>query len=138
MTGEDGETRKVVLEREFAHPPERVWRALTQPELIADWLMQSDFSAEVGHRFRFTAEWGEIDCRVLEIKPHRSLAYSWEAHGVKTVVTWTLEATEQGTRLRMEQAGFRPDQKQAYAGATSGWARFFDKLQTSLSEPRGS
>jgi uncharacterized protein YndB with AHSA1/START domain len=133
MTNESNDTCTVVVEREFPHPPERVWRALTQPELIADWLMQSDFRAETGHRFRFTAAWGEIDCRVLEVEHHRTLAYTWEAHGVETIVTFTLETTERGTRLRMEQAGFRPDQKRAVAGATGGWSGFLDKLQTTLS-----
>jgi uncharacterized protein YndB with AHSA1/START domain len=132
MTGDQGETRSVVVERVFSHPPEKVWRALTQPEIMVDWLMQSDFRLEVGHRFRFQAEWGEIDCKVVEIEPQRSLAYSWSAFDVETVVTFTLEPTARGTRLRMEQSGFHADQKQALGGAKSGWATFFDNLQRAL------
>ena len=132
MTGDQGESRTVVVEREFAHPPEKVWRALTQPEIMADWLMQSDFRLKVGHRFRFHAEWGEIDCKVVEIEPQRSLSYTWNAFDVETVVTFTLEPTARGARLRMEQSGFRADQKQALGGAKGGWRAFFDNLQRTL------
>ena len=132
MTNQKSDIRAVVVEREFSHSPEKIWRALTQPALIEDWLMQSDFRAENAHQFCFKTEWGEIDCRVLEIEPNRTLAYSWEALGVETVVTWTLEPTETGTLLRMEQAGFREDQKQAFAGARAGWASFLDKLPQTL------
>lgn len=132
MTGDASESRAVVVEREFAHPPERVWRALTQPELIADWLMQTDFRLEVDRAFRFQAEWGDVDCKVLEIVSMSRLAYTWSAFGVETVVTFTLEPTARGTRLRMEQTGFRPDQKQALGGAKGGWARFMDNLRHTL------
>lgn len=135
MTSHHTETRKVIVEREFAHPPEKVWRALTQPEIIADWLMKSDFRLEVDHQFRFQAEWGEIECKVVEIAPQRTLAYSWSAFDVETVVTFTLAPTGRGTRLRMEQTGFRPDQKQALGGAKGGWAAFFDNLQRTLDKP---
>lgn len=134
MTSTDGETRSVVVEREFAHPPERVWRALTQPELLSDWLMQSDFRLEIGHVFSFSAEWGAIDCRVEEIEPHKTLSYTWSAFDVATVVTFKLESTSTGTLLRMEQSGFRSDQKQALGGAKGGWTAFFDSLQNTLDQ----
>lgn len=102
MSGTQGEVRRVIVERDFVHPPERVWRALTQPELLADWLMRSDFRAEPDHPFRFYAEWGEIDCKVLEVRPMHSLSYTWSAFDVETVVTFTLLPTASGTRLRME------------------------------------
>ena len=126
------ETRSVIIERELAYTPELIWQALTEPALIEDWLIASDFRPEVDHRFRFTADWGSVDCRVLEVEPQRSLTYTWQAHGVDTVVTWTLTPTEKGAKLRMEQAGFGADQKQAYGGAKHGWARFLDKLQDLL------
>lgn len=134
MTSADGEARSVVVEREFAHPPERVWRALTQPELLADWLMQSDFRLEIGHVFSFSAEWGAIDCRVEKIEPLKTLSYTWSAFDVATVVTFTLEPTSAGTLLRMEQSGFRSDQKQALGGAKGGWTAFFDNLQNTLDQ----
>ncbi|MYM88522.1 polyketide cyclase [Rugamonas sp. FT82W] len=121
--------RTVVVEREFPHPPEKLWRALTQPHLIEAWLMKNDFQPVSGHHFNFRADWGSVDCQVTEVEPIRTLAYTWNAIGLESVVTWTLEATAGGTHLRMEQAGFRPDQEQAYQGAKYGWQNFFNTLE---------
>jgi uncharacterized protein YndB with AHSA1/START domain len=121
--------RTVVVEREFPYPPEKLWRALTQPHLIEAWLMKSDFLPVAGHRFDFRADWGVVECQVTEVEPHRTLSYTWSAHGLESVVTWTLEPTNNGTNLRMEQSGFRPDQEQAYQGAKIGWQRFFNTLE---------
>lgn len=132
MTVSATETRSVVMERELPYPPEKIWRALTQPHLIEEWLMKNDFQLVVGHGFNLRGDWGAVDCRVLEVEPNRSLAYSWDAMGLESVVTWTLTPTSSGTHLRMEQAGFRPDQKQAYGGAMYGWRQFFDKLEQVL------
>src|SRR5262249_50929259 len=126
------ETRSVVVERELAHPPEKIWRALTQPHLIQEWLMQNDFKPVVGHRFDLRADWGAVGCQVLEVEPHRTLSYSWAAYGLESVVTWTLTPTGAGTHLRMEQSGFRPDQQKAYQGATYGWQRFLANLEQVL------
>jgi uncharacterized protein YndB with AHSA1/START domain len=131
------ETRSVVIEREMAHPPEKIWRALTQPHLIAEWLMKSDFKPVADHRFTLRAEpnphWdGIVDCRVLEIEPNRTLSYSWDALGLASVVTWTLTPMGAGTLLRMEQSGFRQDQEQNYQGAKYGWRQFFGKLEQVL------
>ena len=122
-------TRTVTVEREFAHPPEKIWRALTQPHLIEAWLMKNDFVPALHHRFKLSADWGAVDCEVLEIEPNRSLSYTWAAMGLDSVVTWTLTPTRTGTHLRMEQTGFRPDQKQAYEGAKAGWPRFLTALE---------
>jgi uncharacterized protein YndB with AHSA1/START domain len=135
------ETRSVVVEREFAHAPEKLWRALTQPHLMQEWLMKNDFAPQAGHRFKLTGDWGGVlDCEVLEIEPNRTLSYTWDfvhedpAYNLKSVVTFTLEPTATGTRLRMEQAGFRPDQKQAFGGAHAGWKQFLDKLEGLLAK----
>ena len=120
------ETRTVVVEREFAHPPEKLWRALTQPHLIAEWLMANDFIPELEHRFKLKADWGIVDCQVLAIEPNRTLAYSWAALGLDSVVTWTLTPTRHGTHLRMEQTGFaalRLAEILRRPGADSGAAR---------------
>ena len=126
------QTRSVVVERELPHPPGKVWRALTQPHLIEEWLMQNDFQPVVGQRFRLRTSWGVIDCEVLAIEPRETLSYTWEAMGGQTVVTWTLSETEAGTRLRMEQSGFRADHRQALMGATAGWTRFMANLDALL------
>ena len=129
MNQTSAETRTVVVEREVPYPPEKIWRALTQPHLIAEWLMQNDFQPVVGHRFDFRADWGAVDCRVLVVEPNKTLSYTWAAYGLESVVTWTLTPTSKGTHLRMEQTGFRPDQQQAYQGAKGGWPQFFAKLE---------
>ncbi|WP_308910788.1 SRPBCC family protein [Pseudokordiimonas caeni] len=126
------ETRTVVVEREIAYPPEKIWRALTQPHLIADWLMKNDFVPSTGHRFKLHGDWGSVDCKVLEIEPETSLCYTWDAMGLESIVTWTLTPTAKGTHLKMEQTGFRPDQEQAYRGAQYGWANFFTQLEALL------
>ena len=139
MTEAATETRSVVIEREFAFPAERLWRALTQPHLIEEWLMKNDFKPTVGHRFNLRGEWGGVlDCKVLAVEPHKTLSYTWNhanedpAFHIESVVTFTLTPTGAGTHLRVEQAGFRPSQKQAYGGAHAGWKQFFAKLDELL------
>ncbi|MES2059022.1 MAG: SRPBCC domain-containing protein [Pseudomonadota bacterium] len=129
MTNTATETRSVIVERDVAFPAERIWRALTQPHLIEEWLMKNDFKPVVGQDFKLTADWGSVGCKVLEIEPNRTLSYTWDAYGLESVVTWTLTPTGTGTHLRMEQAGFRSDQEQAYQGAKYGWQDFFAKLE---------
>ena len=133
------ETRSVVVEREIPFPTEKIWRALTQPHLIEAWLMKNDFKPEVGHRFNLTGEWGGVlGCEVLAVEPNKTLSYTWNfdhedaAYALQSVVTFTLTPTASGTLLRMEQAGFRPDQKQAYGGATAGWQGFLAALEELL------
>jgi uncharacterized protein YndB with AHSA1/START domain len=123
----------VVVERELPHPPEKVWRALTQPHLIEEWLMKNDFKPVVEHRFNLRGDWGAVDCQVLSLEANKTLAYTWAAFGLESVVTWTLTPKGTGTQLRMEHAGFRlPEQRQAYHGAKLGWQGFLSKLDQLL------
>ena len=133
------ESRSVVVERELAHPPEKLWRALTQPHLIEEWLMKNDFKPTVGHRFNLSGEWGGVlDCEVLVVEPNKELAYTWNfvhddpAFNLRSIVTFTLTPTRTGTHLRVEQSGFRPDQRQAFGGANAGWRQFLAKLDETL------
>jgi uncharacterized protein YndB with AHSA1/START domain len=132
MNEQSAETRSVVVEREFPYPPEKIWRALTQPHLIEEWLMKNDFQPVVGHRFDLSAEWGSVGCQVVAVEPTKTLAYTWGDHDLKSVVTWTLTQTSTGTHLRMEQSGFRPDQPRYYHGAQAGWPRFVANLEQVL------
>ena len=131
------ETRTIVVERELPHPPEKIWRALTQPHLIEEWLMKNDFQPIVGHHFNLRRTPKPdlnivVDCEVLVVEPNKTLSYTWAAFDLVGVVTWTLTSTGTGTRLRMEQSGFRPDQKRAYGGAKGGWRQIVAKLEQLL------
>jgi uncharacterized protein YndB with AHSA1/START domain len=132
MNNLSAETLSVVIERDIPHAPEKIWRALTQPHLMEEWLMKNNFKPTVDHRFTLSADWGSVDCQVLEIEPHRTLSYTWAAMGLESVVTWTLTATGTGTHLRMEQSGFRSDQQQAYNGAKYGWQNFLASMEQVL------
>jgi uncharacterized protein YndB with AHSA1/START domain len=127
------ETLSVIVEREIPLPPEKIWRVLTQPDLIEQWLMKNDFKPVVGHRFNLRADWGVVDCQVMAVEPNKKLSYSWAAYGLETVVVWTLIAGA-GTLLRMEQSGFPPDQPQYYEGAKGGWQQFFAALEKVLAQ----
>jgi uncharacterized protein YndB with AHSA1/START domain len=132
MNETPAETLSVVVEREITYPPEKIWRALTQPHLIEEWLLKNDFKPVVGHGFNLRADWGGVDCQVLAVEPEKTLSYKWDAMGLESVVTWTLAPTGTGTHLRMEQRGFRPDQRQYFEGAKGGWQRFFANLEQVL------
>jgi uncharacterized protein YndB with AHSA1/START domain len=139
MTTPATEARAVVVEREFAFPPEKLWRALTQPHLIEEWLMKNDFKPVVGHSFNLRGDWGGVlDCEVLAVEPNKTLSYTWNfahddaAYNLKSVVTFRLTPTSAGTHLRVEQAGFGPEQRQAFGGARAGWEKFFGNLEQLL------
>jgi uncharacterized protein YndB with AHSA1/START domain len=128
------DARSVVIEKEMPFPPNKIWRALTEGALMKQWLLDNDFQPVVGHRFDFRAppmaDWnGIIDSEVLVMVPNEKLSYRWNSLGLETIVVWTLAPTARGTLVRMEQSGFRPDQKAAFQGANYGWQRFIGKLE---------
>ena len=99
--------------------------------------MKNDFNPLVGHRFNLRRNPKPdvnivVDCQVLIVESNKTLSYTWSAFDLESVVTWTLTATSTGTHLRMEQSGFRPDQKLAYGGARGGWQNFFASLEQVL------
>jgi uncharacterized protein YndB with AHSA1/START domain len=126
-------SQSLALEYDLPHAPAKVWRALTDPGLLAQWLMANDMRPAVGHSFTFTQEptpwWdGIVHCEVLESEPPRRLSYTWrsgpESSPLDTVVIWTLTPTPSGgTRLALEQSGFQPGNRFAFEGARKGWER---------------
>jgi uncharacterized protein YndB with AHSA1/START domain len=141
MNDMPGEVLTMVVEREISQPAEKIWRALTQPHLMEEWLMKSDFKPVVGHSFSLRGDWGGVlDCKVLAVDANRTLSYTWnyehenDAYNLKSVVTFTLTPTDRGTHLRVEQSGFRPEQKQAYGGARVGWQDMLEKLEKALAQ----
>jgi uncharacterized protein YndB with AHSA1/START domain len=128
------QTETVSFEFDLRHPPEKVWRALTDPALLAQWLLPVvGFKLEPGAAFTFKTQpypgWdGTVSCRFVEIEPGRRLRYTWSVPFLDTVVTFTLTPTTTGTRLSLEQTGFKPDQKQNFGGARYGWKMMGGKL----------
>jgi uncharacterized protein YndB with AHSA1/START domain len=128
-------TRTLVIEREMPHPPEKIWRALTEGSLIEEWLMKNDFKLAVGHRFQFRATpvpgWnGIIESEVLVVEPNSRLSYGWASMGLESVVTWTLTPTPGGTHVRMEHSGFPSEESASYKGAKYGWQKFIGNLES--------
>ena len=127
-------THSVVIEKELPHPPKKVWRALTEGPLIAQWLMNNDFEPAIGRKFQFRStpvpNWdGIIESEVLVVEPNKKLSYSWATMGMESAVTFTLTPAGPGTHLRMEHSGFRSDQDAAYKGANYGWQKFLGNLE---------
>jgi len=128
------QTDSIAFEFELSHPPEKVWRALTDPGLLAEWLLPvTGFALESGSAFTFQAPpqpgWdGMVNCRLIEADPGRKLSYAWVVGEIDTVVTFTLTPTRTGTHLSLMQTGFRPDQRQNWAGARYGWKMMGEKL----------
>lgn len=124
-------SKTIEVDYDLPGPPATVWRALTEPKLLASWLMDNDIKPEVGHRFMFRAkpmgDWdGKVNCEVLEVVPHERLVYSWRGgsgrHVLDTTVTWTLAAKPGGgTRLKLVHAGFTDDNPMAFEMMGKGW-----------------
>lgn len=138
MTQSTDAPRSLVIERVLPHPPEKVWRALTQQPLLEQWVMKNDFQAIVGHKFTFrtdpTPHWnGIVEGEVLAVTPNEKLVYTWVS-GLQFVVTWTLALTAGGTLLRMEQTGFDAEDTHSYEGAKFGWSRMLDTLSGLLAQ----
>jgi uncharacterized protein YndB with AHSA1/START domain len=130
------QSESISFEFELPHAPAKVWRALTEPALLTEWLLPViDLQLEPGAAFRFRTQphpgWdGVVNCRLIEIEPHRKLSYSWVVGDMEldTVVTFVLTPTASGTRMSLEQSGFKPHQKQNFGGARYGWRMMGGKL----------
>jgi uncharacterized protein YndB with AHSA1/START domain len=129
------QTDSISFEFDLQHSPQKVWRALTDPELLAEWLLPViDLELEPRAAFTFKTQpypgWdGTVNCRILEVEAPRKLSYSWVVgETLDTVVTFTLTPTASGTLLALVQSGFKPGQKQNFGGARYGWMMMGGKL----------
>jgi uncharacterized protein YndB with AHSA1/START domain len=129
-----GRSESLSLDFDLPHPPEKVWRALTDPALLAEWLLPvTGLALEPGAAFTFQTQaypgWdGAVDCRFVAIEPYRTLSYTWRVPFLETVVTFTLTPTASGTRLSVVQSGFAPQQKREFGGARYGWTMMGGRL----------
>ncbi len=128
------QTESLSFEFDLQHPPAKVWRALTDPVLLTEWLLPViGLKLETGAAFTFKTQpypgWdGIVNCRILEIEAHRKLSYAWAVPFLDTVVTFTLTPTASGTRLSLVQSGFKQGQRQEFGGARYGWKMMGGKL----------
>lgn len=135
-----GQTKRIAFEIDLPHPPQKVWRALITPELLAQWLLPvSGFELKKGVNFTFQTQpfpgWdGTVHCRMLDIDPLKRISYAWVVGDMEldTVVTFELTQTATGSRLLLVQTGFTPQQKQNFGGARYGWKMMSEKLATLL------
>jgi len=131
---EQAERDSISLELDLPHAPEKVWRALTDPALLAEWLLPVfDLKLEAGAPFAFKTQaypgWdGTVNCRFVEIEANRKLSYTWDVPFLETVVTFTLAPTAAGTHLSIVQSGFTPGQKKESGGARYGWKMMSGRL----------
>jgi uncharacterized protein YndB with AHSA1/START domain len=127
-------TRSISIDHDLKASPAQVWRTLTEPALLARWLMDNDIAPVVGHRFSFrtkpTPQWsGHVECEVLAVEPERLLRYSWRSEDLDTVVTWTLSPSPSGgTRLHLEHTGFTAANEMAFQGMSKGWQQMGDRI----------
>jgi uncharacterized protein YndB with AHSA1/START domain len=130
------QTDAIAFVFDLHHSPEKVWRALTDPALLAEWLLPViGLKLELGAGFTFKTQphpgWdGTVNCRLLELEADKKLSYTWVVGDMllDTVVTFTLVPTPSGTRLSLVQSGFKPNQKQNFGGARYGWKMMGGKL----------
>jgi uncharacterized protein YndB with AHSA1/START domain len=134
-TTDKSQSAALTFELELRHKPQKVWRALTDPALLAEWLLPAiGFELQPGVAFSFKTQpypgWdGTVNCKLLEIEAQKKLSYTWVVgEMIDTVVTFTLTPTAAGTRLSLVQSGFKPEQKQNFGGARYGWRMMSDKL----------
>lgn len=128
------QTESISFEFELHHPPDKVWRALTDPALLAEWLLPAvNLELQQGKAFSLQApaqpSWdGIVNCQFLEIEAQRKLSYAWVVGEMSTVVTFTLAPTAFGTRLSLVHSGFSPHQKRNFGGARYGWRMMGGRL----------
>ena len=134
------QTESLTFEFDLHHSPAKVWRALTEAELLTEWLLPvARLELEPGAAFTFRAppqpEWdGVVNCRFLEIEERRKISWTWVVGDIDTVVTFTLTPTASGTHLSMVQSGFKPNQKKNFGGARYGWRMMGGKLVDMLAQ----
>lgn len=103
--------RDFTVERRYAHSADRVWTALTRPEIISEWLMETDFQPKLGQTFTLRTDPapgfdGIVHCEVLAFDPPREMVWQWRGGPLDTQVRFTVTPDGDGARLRVQQTGF--------------------------------
>lgn len=126
---------EISIDFKFKSSREKVWEALTDPEILAEWVMPNDFKPIVGHRCQFhNEEIGlTVDSEVLAVEVHDRLSYTWVGGPLDTVVTWTLTEESEGTNLHLHHTGFK-EENMEYNGAKYGWTAKLEALAGMLDQ----
>ena len=129
----DPETRSVIVEREVPYPPEKIWRALTQPHLIAEWLMANDFAGRAGSSLSVSRRlgFGRLPGHAHRAQPRAVLQLGRDGAG-KHCHLDAVAYAKPAPICAWSIPGFRPGQAQAYGGAKQGWQNFLGKLEQVL------
>lgn len=122
----------ITCDQFISHPPEEVWKALTEPELLARWWAPGDIRPVVGHRFTLDmGQWGKQPCEVTEVEVHKMISYRFADGSLDTKITWRLVPGGTGTRLFLAHEGFDLDSpmgRQAYDGMGAGWPNVLSRI----------
>ncbi|MBL0940340.1 MAG: SRPBCC domain-containing protein [Gemmatimonadaceae bacterium] len=131
---DSSQSEALAFEFDLPHAPAKVWRALTEPALLSEWLLPViNHKLEAGAQFTFTAPpqpgWdGIVNCQFIAIEHEKALSWTWVVGDIDTVVRFDLSPTETGTRVMLVQSGFKSDQKRNFGGARYGWNMMGGKL----------
>ncbi|MFI6218056.1 SRPBCC domain-containing protein [Nocardia brasiliensis] len=133
----------IEVDQFYPHPPAKVWRALTTPDLLARWLMEpTGFEPVSGNRFRMQARpipevnfSGQIRGEVLEVVEPKLLRITWNDAAVTEdsgwVLSWQLHPEGKGTRMLFTHTGFDPDNPISQLSRTrmsGGWPGLHHRL----------
>lgn len=128
----------ITVEHVYKQPPARVWRALTDPALVARWWAAGDIRAEIGHRFEMDmGPWGKQPCEVIAVEPGRLFRYRFAQPTLDTIITFALAPEGTGTRLTLTHEGFDLDSpmgRRAFEGMRPGWPGILAKIATTLAD----
>jgi uncharacterized protein YndB with AHSA1/START domain len=125
----------------LAHPPQRVWQALTTAEGLGTWFGNgAEVDLRVGGLVRLTWDSGDAATLTIErLEPEHIFGYTWGIYGLpdtdprRTYVEFTLEPSDTGTTLTMVESGFAQlpgdeEYKAAFSGNTEGWTHELGEL----------
>lgn len=128
--------RTIECDQLLSHCPHTVWRALTEPDLLAKWWARGDIAPVVGHSF--TLDMGGLGqqlCAVTRVEPERLIAFSFADGSLDSTLTWTIETEGTGTRLFLAHSGLDVDTplgQQAFKGMGPGWTGILAHMETAL------
>ncbi len=122
----------VAFDRGIGQPAAKVWAALTDPGVLANWLGDVELELRVGGRYiiRFRGMAVVMTGRITALEDGRLLEYSWqENYGMPaSKVRWEVAPVEAGCRLKLSHA-FTPEcVLSEIMGFAGGWHAFLDAL----------